>query len=212
MQTTFNFQHAFQQTFSFEFIYQSKIKLFNIKLFHFNLKIINEYLVDDILNNDKKIIYRDVLLFAQQIRRVNRIKSWIEFYIHTCFRDAIMQWFFVLNEKIQNWLIIDVNKLLHILIEKYRFFRSLTLNKLKREHYTLQNVQNMRSIDEYMQVILRYDRSIDIHDDDVILIYVWNNFDFEFQRDIRAFVINNIIDNFVKRLQQIFELWFKKTR
>ena len=70
----------------------------------------------------------------------------------------------------------------------------------------------MRSIDEYMQVILRYNRSIDINDDDVILMYVWNNYDFEFQRDVRVFVINDIIDNFVKRLQQISKLWFKKNR
>ena len=33
-------------------------------------------------------------------------------------------------------------------------------------------IQNMRSIDEYIQVITRYDRSIDINDDDAILTYV----------------------------------------
>ena len=50
-------------------------------------------------------------------------------------------------------------------------------------------IQNMRSIDEYLQIITRYDRLININDNDAILTYVWKNLDFEFQRDIEIFFI-----------------------
>ena len=76
----------------------------------------------------------------------------------------------------------------------------------------MQNAINMRSINENVQIILRYDRSTNIIDNDVILIHIWNKLKLEFQRDIETLIANNITNNFVKRLQQIFELWSKKTR
>ena len=36
----------------------------------------------------------------------------------------------------------------------------------------MQNVINMRSIDKYLQIIIRYDRSTNIIDDEIILTYV----------------------------------------
>ena len=70
--------------------------------------------------------------------------------------------------------------------------------------------QNMRSINEYVQVITRYDRSIDINDDS-ILIYILKNLDFELQRDIEIFFIDDnckidIIDFVDETLTYVFEM------
>ena len=69
-------------------------------------------------------------------------------------------------------MIVDLSQLYEQLIEKYRFSRFKTFDMLKNEHYIMKMIQNMRSVDEYVQVITRYDRSIDINDDDAILTYV----------------------------------------
>ena len=69
-------------------------------------------------------------------------------------------------------MIVDLSQLCEQLIEKYRFSRFKTFDMLKNEHYNMKMIQNMRSIDEYIQIITRYDQSIDINDDDAILIYV----------------------------------------
>ena len=191
---------------------QPEVKLSDIGLFHPNLKVTSEYPAGDILSSGKEVIYRDVMLFVQQVRRVGRTKPGIAPYIHTCFRGAAMQWFSALTEEIQDWLIADPKKLLDTLTEKYRLSRSLALDKLHREHYTMQNALDMRSADEYVQAIMRYCRSAGINDTDAILAHAWDNLEFELQRDTRAPVTGDSTDDFAKRLQQASELWSKKAR
>ena len=190
---------------------QQKVNVTDIELFFSNLKITTKYFFDDVINVSKKVYYRDVIFFVQQIKRIVRTKNIVS-YVHICFRETIQLWFSALNEEIQDWLIVDLSQLCGQLIEKYRFSRFKTFDMLKNEHYIIKMTQNMRSIDEYVQVITRYDRSTDIKNNDVILTYVWKNLDFELQRDIETSFIDDIIDNFAKRLQQISKLWLNKAR
>ena len=67
---------------------QQKINITDIELFFSNLKITTKYSFDDVINVSKKVYYRDVIFFVQQIKRIARIKN-IILYVYTCFREAI---------------------------------------------------------------------------------------------------------------------------
>ena len=64
----------------------------NIDFFVSSLIITFEYFENDVINVNKYIIYRDVILFVQQIKRIVRISfENIVSRFHECFRDFAMQ-------------------------------------------------------------------------------------------------------------------------
>ena len=67
-------------------------KTSNIDFFVSSLIIISEYFASDVINVNKYIIYRDVILFVQQIKRIVRINfENIVSRFYKCFRDFAMQ-------------------------------------------------------------------------------------------------------------------------
>ena len=67
-------------------------KTSNIDFFALNLIITFEYFENDVININKYIIYRDVILFVQQIKRIVRISfENIVSRFHECFRNFAMQ-------------------------------------------------------------------------------------------------------------------------
>ena len=67
-------------------------KISNIDFFASNLIITFEYFANDVINVNKYIIYRDVILFVQQIKRNIRINfENIVSRFHECFRSFAMQ-------------------------------------------------------------------------------------------------------------------------
>ena len=95
--------------------------------------------------------------------------------------------------------------------QKYKMSTSQTFDKLISEHYTMSNTQKLRFVNEYIQIIFRYSRTIELSESAALTI-VWKNLDFELQRDVRVLESNDDQDDFIKRLEQICELWVNKSR
>ena len=187
-------------------------KTSNIDFFVSSLIITFEYFANDVINVSKYIIYRDVILFVQQIRCIIRINfENIVSRLHECFRDFAMQWYSNLMMKLQNKISRIVKIFCTRFEQKYKMFTSQTFDKLIFEHYTMSNAQKLRFVNEYIQIIFRYSRAIELSEFAVLTI-VWKNFDFELQRDVRVFESNDDQDDFIKRLKQICELWINKNR
>ena len=69
-----------------------KFKTSNLNFFNFNFFVTSKYSTDDVINNEKYIIYRDVTLFVQQIKRIVRINvENIVFHLHECLKKSAMQ-------------------------------------------------------------------------------------------------------------------------
>ena len=67
-------------------------KTSNIDFFVSSLIITSKYSTNDVINVNKYIVYRDVIFFVQQIKRIARISfENIVSRFHECFRDFAMQ-------------------------------------------------------------------------------------------------------------------------
>ena len=70
----------------------SSFRAFDLNFFNFNFFITSKYFVVNVINNKKYIIYRDVTLFVQQIKRIVRINvKDIVFHLHECLKKSTMQ-------------------------------------------------------------------------------------------------------------------------
>lgn len=138
-------------------------KTSNIDFFVSNLIVTSEYSANDVINVNKYIIYRVVILFVQQIRRIARTSSEdIASRLHKCLRDFAMQWYFDLMMKLQDRISHTMKIFCTRLKQKYKMFTSQTFDKLIAKHYSMIDAQQLRSMNEYIQIILRYSRTIEL--------------------------------------------------
>ena len=70
----------------------TKFRTFDVNFFNLNFYITSKYFAENVVNNEKYIIYRDVILFVQQIKRIVRINvENIVFHLHECLKKFVMQ-------------------------------------------------------------------------------------------------------------------------
>ena len=122
---------------------------------------------------DKDIIYRDVYMFVQQTKRVRRIKA-IASGLHLCLRGLAITWFSCLKDSRQNAICDSLFFFCQALIDKYKQSQSQAFDKLYAKHYTMKDAQRIRPADEYIQNIIRYDRSCD-QSVQAVLTLAWKN-------------------------------------
>ena len=62
----------------------------------------------------------------------------------------------------QNILIINMNIFCNRLFQKYKIIVSQTFDKLINEHYFIIDVQKFRFANDYLQIILRYSKIVQL--------------------------------------------------
>lgn len=97
------------------------------------------------------------------------------------------------------------------LIVKYKIFIFKIFDKLQAKHYIMQDARKERSIDDYIQAIIRHGRSCDIVDF-AAFIYAWKNLENELRRDVRRSTRHVSLDEFVKALENIIEYYGSTTK
>ena len=187
-------------------------KASDIGFFAPGLAITSEYPAGDVINVSKYTVYRDVVLFVQQVRRIARSSPEdIASRLHECLRGPAMLWFSGLMVELQDRICSAVDIFCTRLEQKYKMSTSQAFDNLTSEHYTMADAQKLRSVDEYIQAILRYSRAAELPESAALTI-AWKNLDFELQRDVRVLEPNDDQDDFIKRLEQACELWASKSR
>jgi len=72
-----------------------------------------------------------------------------------------MTWFATLDWLQQTELTNNLDAFLNRLIAKYKLSHSRAFNKMHSEHYTMDDVKNQRSADEYVRSLLFYSKDCD---------------------------------------------------
>ena len=117
-----------------------------------------------------------------------------------------MMWFTSLDVVTRNHLNEDFSAFYEALIKKYKSSHSRAFDKLLSEHYTVQDARKQRFADEYVQAIIRHNKSCNIVDDAVV-IFAWKNLDTTFRKDIRRPEKHVTADDFVELLNEIIEYY-----
>lgn len=164
----------------------------------------------DYVISGKDVFYRDVHMFAQQIRRVAATKEVIG-HLHLCLRGSAMIWFTSQSNFTQTKLLHDPEEFCRVLIAKYKISTSKAFDKLQAEHYTVQDARKGRPADDYVQSIIRHGRSCDVVDF-AALTYAWKGLDDDLRRDVKRPTKHTTSDEFVEALDEVIEYYGSITR
>lgn len=176
-----------------------------------SLEITESQPAGDVINVGKEIIYRDVHLFIDQATRVAKTNPNVADHLHTCLRGSAMQWFSSLPSNEVDSLIGNLPLFAYRLKEKYTISSSMAIDKLHTERFTMKDAQELRSVDEYVQAILRYGRSARMEHPSA-LMQAWKNLDWDSQYSVRMPALNTTTDGFIKELEGAVELWASRAR
>ena len=180
-----------------------QFKISNIDFFYFYYfenKNLNEYIV-----SDKKIIYINVQIFIQIIKRYTIIKNVVD-NLHLCFRNSIQIWFISQNKFKQQILLANAKAFCNVFLNRYENHFFDFYNKFYAKRYTIRNAQQKRQSNEYIDNFMRHVVSLAILDL-IVLIVVWNSFDKNIKRHVRKFDKRTIFEKFTKNLKKAINYW-----
>jgi len=176
-----------------------------VGFFHPSLTTSKEHPEGPYVNSGKDVIFRSVHMFVSQARRVAITKPGVSTNLHLCFRGSAMTWFATLDWLQQTELTNNLDAFLNRLIAKYKLSHSRAFDKMHSEHYTMDDVKNQRSADEYVRSLLFYGKDCD-QSTMAVLTLAWKNLDMELQHDVPR-PINGDSDEFVRHLDDAIDLW-----
>ena len=130
-----------------------QFKILNIDFFYFYYvenKNLNEYIV-----NDKKIIYINVQIFIQIVKRYTIIKNVVD-NLHLYFRDSTQIWFIFQNKFKQQILLTNTKTFCNVFLNRYENHFSNFYNKFYAKRYTIRDAQQKRQSNEYINNFIRY--------------------------------------------------------
>ena len=92
------------------------------------------------------------------------------------------------------------------LMTKYKSFTSRAFDKLIEKRYIIQNARKQRSIDEYVQVILRHDKACSIIDDAAVT-FAWKNLNNELRHFVRRPNEATTADDLVMQIEEAIDYY-----
>ena len=161
----------------------------------------------DYVVSEKNIFYRDVYMFTQQVERVAVVKyEGIRNKLHLCLRESFMMWFTSLDVVTRNHLNENSQTFCEALIRKYKLSNFRAFDKLIAKHYSVQNARKQRFVDEYVQAIMRHDKTCNIVDEAAVT-FAWKNLDVALRKNIRRLEKHVTADDFVELLDKVIEYY-----
>ncbi len=163
---------------------------------------------------EKDIYFRDVHLFLKRVKNVIRMKnvSQVRKNLFICLRDLTLQWYISkLSENIKNLLRYDneVEYWEKELLKKFKESVSVVMISLVKEKYTTNDVRRRKEFREYADVILRVAKFADLISKINQILFIYNEIDVEFQRNLSMSKIDIKLNSFLTDLDDRKNVWWQ---
>ena len=164
-----------------------------------------------IVNFEKHNFYRDVYIFIDHLKNLNKITSdsKVKELVIICLKKEALRWYnSKLTEIEKNFFRkITIERWCIHLIKRFKKKSSVVLKKLQTEFYTYVDARRERRSRVYMQNILRYFRIADYSFVFHQCITVWNNLELDFRTQISEFAKDIILFSFLTQLNAKESVW-----
>jgi hypothetical protein len=140
---------------------------------------------DSMQHVDKDTYFRDVHLFIDRIRNIAIIKEieTVRSNLYTCLRDTVMIWYTAelfeeAKELVRTKNNLDVWKC--YLIKRFQDRLNVTMITIIRKRYIMNDARRRRKSREYVSVIMRTARSIELRSKSHQIMMIYNDLNLEF--------------------------------
>jgi hypothetical protein len=168
---------------------------------------------DSMQHVDKDTYFRDVYLFIDRIKNIAIIKEieTVRNNLYTCLRDTVMIWYTAelfekAKELVRTKNNLDVWK--RYLIKRFRNRSNVIMIIIIRERYTMNDARRRRESREYVSVIMRIARSIELESKSHQVMMIYNDLNLIFQRNISMSTLTTQIQNFLQHVDDKKDIWW----
>ena len=105
----------------------------------------------------------------------------------------------------------NVKKSIQTLIQKFKQQTITTTASLLKKSYIMKNARKLRKSKKYAQRIIRLTKSAQIKSVFNQLNIIYNGVEVKLRRDLRRFINMNIIDEYLKEIDECKQIWWKLT-
>ena len=165
---------------------------------------------------EKNIYFRDVHLFIDRAKDMTVIhdEQFVRENLFICLKETTLQWYI---SKIST----EIKELLRYeqelrywtkqLLKRFKESADVFMTTILRERYIMKNARRRRESREYASIILRAAKSTELksHVNQIAIIY--NEFDFEFQRDLIRSENVSSLNTFLREMNDFKHIWWALT-
>ena len=184
-------------------IKQNQFKVSNFDFFYFEYSK-NKDSTDYVIN-EKKIIYINVQMFVQIVRRFIANKNILK-HLHFCLKNAIQIWYIVLNFVKRKTLMFSVEIFCSTLIIRYENHSADSYVKFQVQQYTIRDVQKRRQFDEYVSFLMRYAIFFDMFEL-IVFTIAWSSLDKKLRKHVRKSDKRIIVEKFTRNLENVADYY-----
>ena len=162
---------------------------------------------------DKDIYFRDVHLFLDRVKDMTLIHDdqFVRKNLFICLRDIALQWytFEILTEtkellRYKQGLRYWTDQLL----KRFKKSSNVSIVTILRERYTMNDARRRRKFRKYAFIILRAAKSTDMKFVTNQIAIIYNELDFEFQRDLIRSENISSLDTFLREIDDFKHIWW----
>ena len=194
----------FSQIFSFVqfenrvvIVKSNQFKFSNFDFFYF-WYFKNQNAIDYVID-DKKIIYINVHMFVEIVRRFIANKNVFE-HLHFCLKNAIQIWYIALIFVKRENIMRSIENFCFALITRYENHSANSYVKLQIEQYIVRDVQKRRQFDEYVNFLMRHVVFFNMFEL-IVLTKIWNSLNKKFRKHVRKSDKKTIVEKFTRNLK-----------
>ncbi len=162
---------------------------------------------------NKDIFFKDIHLFIDWVKNITVIKDAeiVRNNLYTCLRDIAMIWYTVelfeeVKELVRTENNLDVWK--RYLIKRFRDRFNVAMITIIRERYIMNDARRRRESREYVSVIMRIARLIELQFEAHQMMIIYNDLNLKFQRNISMSTLTTQIQNFLQHLNDRKNIWW----
>ena len=154
---------------------------------------------------EKKIIYIDVYMFVEIVRRFIANKNIFE-YLHFCLKNAIQIRYIVLNFVKRNDIMFSIKIFCFIFIIRYENHSTNSYVKFQIQQYIIRDVQKRRQFDEYVNILMRHDVFFNAFEL-IVFTKIWNSLNKKFRKHVRKLDKRTTIEKFIRNFENAIEYY-----
>jgi hypothetical protein len=168
---------------------------------------------DSMQHVDKNIYFRNVHFFIDRVKNIAVIKEieTVRNNLYTCLRDTVMIWYTAelfekAKELVKTKNNLDVWK--SYLIKRFRDRLNVAMIIIIKERYIMNNARRRRESREYVSVIMRTARSVELKSKSHQIMMIYNDLNLKFQSNISMSTLITQIQNFLQHLNDKKNIWW----
>jgi hypothetical protein len=173
--------------------------------------------VESIQHADKDIFFRNIHLFIDRVRNFAVIKDYdaVKNNLYTCLREMTMTWYTIeLSDEVKKLIKTrnNLNVWERYLMKRFRERSTVTMITITRERYILKNARQCRKSREYVDIIIRTTKSIELKSNAHLVMLIYNELNVELQRNISMSDLFINIHDFLQSLDDKKKIWWTLIR